>query len=126
MAQHSDIFIGLDTSKLKISWQLPTANGMVRCAVRGYPVGLWVSEVDGRQAGHSGGARLHFCYEAGPTGYDLHRQIIAKGHDCVVVAPSLIPKHPGDRVKTNRRDDVSLARVHCAGELTSLGPGGRA
>jgi transposase len=66
------------------------------------------------------GARLHFCYEAGPTGYDLHRQIIAKGHDCVVVAPSLIPKHPGDRVKTNRRDDVSLARVHCAGELTSL------
>ncbi|MBW9092050.1 transposase, partial [Rhizobium wenxiniae] len=41
------------------------------------------------------------------------------GHDCVVVAPSLIPKRPGDRVKTNRRDAVSLARLHRAGELTA-------
>ncbi len=67
-----------------------------------------------------GGAKLHFCYEAGPTGYDLHRQIIGLGHDCKVVAPSLIPRRPGDRVKTNRRDAVSLARLHRAGELTSV------
>jgi transposase len=45
------------------------------------------------------GAELHFCYEAGPTGYGLYRQIIELGHECVVVAPSLVPKRAGDRVK---------------------------
>ena len=66
------------------------------------------------------GAKLHFCYEAGPTGYDLYRQIIGLGHDCQVVAPSLVPKRPGDRVKTNRRDALSLARLHRAGDLTAV------
>jgi len=65
-------------------------------------------------------AKLHVCYEAGPTGYGLYRQVKALGHDCAVVAPSLIPKKPGDRVKTNRRDAVTLARLHRAGELTSI------
>jgi len=64
--------------------------------------------------------RLHFCYEAGPTGYGLYRQIVALGHSCDVVAPSLIPKRPGERVKTNRRDAVSLARLLRAGELTAI------
>src|SRR5512132_1694850 len=64
--------------------------------------------------------RLHFCYEAGPTGYGLHRQIVALGHPCVVVAPSLIPKRPGDRVKTNRRDAVTLAKLLRAGEFDIL------
>ena len=63
--------------------------------------------------------RLHFCYEAGPTGYGLHRQIVALGHPCMVVAPSLIPKRPGDRVKTNRRDAATLAKLLRAGELTA-------
>ena len=61
-----------------------------------------------------------FCYEAGPTGYELHRQITALGHECIVVAPSLIPQRPGERVKTNRRDAVSLAKLHRAGELTAV------
>ena len=64
--------------------------------------------------------KLHFCYEAGPTGYTLYRQIVALGHDCIVVAPSLIPRRPGDRVKTNRRDAQSLARLLRAGELTAV------
>src|SRR6202045_4274877 len=64
--------------------------------------------------------KLHFCYEAGPTGYGLYRQIEALGHACLVVAPSLIPKRPGERVKTNRRDAGSLARLHRAGELTAI------
>jgi transposase len=63
---------------------------------------------------------LHICYEAGPTGYGLYRQMLALGHDCVVVAPSLIPRRPGDRVKTNRRDALSLARLLRAGELTAV------
>ncbi|TPK88641.1 MULTISPECIES: IS110 family transposase [unclassified Mesorhizobium] len=64
--------------------------------------------------------RLHLCYEAGPTGYGLYRQIVALGHRCDVVAPSLIPKRPGERVKTNRRDAVSLARLLRAGELKGI------
>ena len=61
--------------------------------------------------------QLTFCYEAGPTGYGLYRLIRKLGHDCIVVAPSLIPKKPGDRVKTNRRDAVGLAKLLRAGEL---------
>lgn len=61
-----------------------------------------------------------FCYEAGPTGYGLYRQITGLGHDCIVVAPSLIPQRPGDRVKTNRRDALSLARQLRAGDLTAV------
>jgi transposase len=63
---------------------------------------------------------LHICYEAGPTGYGLYRQVLAMGHECMVVAPSLIPRRPGDRVKTNRRDAQTLARLLRAGELTSV------
>ena len=64
--------------------------------------------------------QLLFCYEAGPTGYGLHRQITALGHDCSVIAPSLIPKRSGEHVKTNRRDALTLARLHRAGELTTI------
>ena len=67
-----------------------------------------------------GGAPLSFCYEAGPCGYELHRQLKGLKQDCQVVAPSLIPRKPGDRVKTDRRDSLNLARLHRAGELTSV------
>jgi transposase len=64
--------------------------------------------------------RLTFCYEAGPTGFGLYRQIKSLGHECVLVAPSLIPRKPGDRVKTDRRDAVSLAKLLRANELTAV------
>ena len=64
--------------------------------------------------------KLSVCYEAGPCGYGLQRQITALGHDCTVVAPSLVPVRAGNRVKTNRRDAVTLARLHRAGELTAI------
>lgn len=67
-----------------------------------------------------GGATLSFCYEAGPCGYGIHRQLTDFGWDCQVVAPSLIPKKAGDRVKTDRRDSLMLARLHRAGELTAV------
>src|ERR1035437_10315178 len=67
-----------------------------------------------------GDARLSFCYEAGPCGYVIYRQLKELKQDCQVVAPSLIPKKAGDRVKTDRRDSLSLARLHRAGELTSV------
>ena len=67
------------------------------------------------------GSELRFCYEAGPCGYGIQRQLTLAGHDCVVVAPSLIPRKPGDRIKTDRRDAISLAKLlHRAGELTAV------
>ncbi len=68
----------------------------------------------------SQGKNLHFCYEAGPCGYELYRYLISEGHDCWVVAPSLIPKKPGDKIKTDKRDAVQLARLFRAGELTPV------
>ena len=64
--------------------------------------------------------RLRVCSEAGPTGYELHRLLSTLNVACDVVAPSLIPKAPGDRVKTDRRDCRRLARLHRAGELVAI------
>ena len=64
--------------------------------------------------------RQRFCYEAGSTGYDWQRLIEGLGHECAVIAPSLIPRRSGERVKTNRRDAVKPARLFRAGELTQI------
>ncbi|HWR47987.1 MAG TPA: transposase, partial [Pseudonocardiaceae bacterium] len=64
--------------------------------------------------------RLLACYEAGPGGYELYRLLVSMGVDCEVVAPSLIPKGSSDRVKTDKRDAIRLARLHRAGELTAV------
>src|SRR4030095_1028235 len=68
---------------------------------------------------HSG-ADLRVCYEAGPTGFGLARRCQQLKVDCSVVAPSLIPNRAGDRIKTDRRDAIKLARAHRAGDLTSV------
>ncbi|MBL9007005.1 MAG: transposase, partial [Myxococcales bacterium] len=65
-------------------------------------------------------ATLSVCYEAGACGYVLCRQLTVLGIECVVVAPTLIPVKAGDRVKTDRRDAVKLARYLRAGELTAV------
>jgi hypothetical protein len=67
-----------------------------------------------------GGRELRFCYEAGPCGYGIQRQLTGAGHECAVVAPSLIPRKPGERIKTDRRDAINLAKLHRAGELTPV------
>jgi len=66
------------------------------------------------QAAHPG-TELRFCYEAGPHGYPLVRCLQTHGYECILVAPSKIPRQPGDRVKTNRRDADQLARLYRAG-----------
>jgi transposase len=63
---------------------------------------------------------LHFVYEAGPCGFVIYRRLQQLGEDCIVVAPSLIPRKSGDRVKTDRRDAMMLARLHRAGELSGI------
>ena len=65
-------------------------------------------------------SRLRACYEAGPTGYVLYWQLTALGVPCAVVAPTLVPVKAGDRVKTDRRDALKLARCHRAGYLTAV------
>jgi len=119
MKEYSEVFVGLDVSKLKIS--VAVAAGGRSGEVR------FFGDIDARPAVVGSvvkklakpGVKLHFCYEAGPTGYELYRQIVALGHQCVLVAPSLIPKRRGDRVKTNRGGALSLAKLHRAGELTA-------
>jgi transposase len=64
--------------------------------------------------------RLRVCYEAGPTGFGLYRLLASMGVACDVVAPSLVPRAPGDRVKTDRRDARRLARLHRAGQLAAI------
>jgi transposase len=71
------------------------------------------------QAAHPDTA-LRFCYEAGPHGYPLARGLQAHGYECILVAPSKLPRPPGNRVKTNRRDADQLARLFRAGELTAI------
>lgn len=66
------------------------------------------------------GRELHFCYEAGCCGYGLYHQILAAGHLCTVVAPSMIPRKPGEHVKTDRLDALKLARLLRADELTAV------
>ncbi len=66
------------------------------------------------------GVTLRFVYEAGPCGYEIYRSLTNQGFDCVVVAPSLIPKKSGDRIKNDRRDALNLARLHRAGELKAI------
>ena len=120
MADYSEVFVGIDTSKLRNAVAIAEGgrNGEVR----------YLGEIENTEAATSKlvkklaaqHRRLTFCYEAGPTGYGLHRLIKTLGHECVVVAPSLIPKKPGDRVKTNRRDALNLAKLLRAGELTAV------
>lgn len=68
----------------------------------------------------SGPQALRACYEAGPTGYDTHRLLVSMGVDCEVIAPALVPKRAGVRVKNDRLDARNLARLHRAGELTPI------
>lgn len=113
-------YVGLDVHKEGIV--VAIAEGGLRGEVREYGRIANTATALDRLVRKLGGEniRLRFCYEAGPCGYGIHRHLSAHGQECVVVAPSLIPKRPGDRVKTDRRDAAGLARLHRAGELTAV------
>lgn len=113
-------YVGLDVHKEGIVVALAT--GGLRGEVREYGrIANTPTALDRLLRKLSGdGMSLRFCYEAGPCGYGIQRQVSASGHECVVVAPSLIPRRAGDRVKTDRRDAASLAKLHRAGELTAV------
>ncbi len=114
-------FIGLDVHKdtIAVAIAMPGRDEPVyRGEIAHEPKALkkWLDRLNDE----FGGAVLLFCYEAGPCGYGLCRQLLAAGHDCQVVAPSLIPKKPGERIKTDRRDALKLARLLRAGDLTAV------
>ena len=113
-------YIGLDVHKETIAVALAEAGK--RSEVREYgkiantPAAVQALVAKLARNGHE----LRFCYEAGPCGYAIQRQLTGSQHDCIVVAPSLIPRRPGERIKTDRRDAINLAKLHRAGELTPV------
>jgi len=120
MAESTTLFVGLDVHKDSISVAHAAENRP------GPP--HFVGAIGTRQRDldqlirrlHGKAAHLVFAYEAGPCGYVLHRYLTGKGLDCRVVAPSLIPKRPGDKVKNDRRDAVEIARLLRSGDLTGV------
>jgi transposase len=120
MKEYSRIYVGMDTEKEKMT---------VAYAPEGRDSGVeYVGAVGTREKDVLGLIRRLkakaeesvFVYEAGPCGYGLYRYIRSQGCECHVVAPSMTPRKPGERVKTNRRDAVKLARGMRSGDLTSI------
>jgi transposase len=120
MNQSSTLYIGLDVHKeaIAVAYVAKAHDAEV----------IYLGTIGTRQADidqlvrklQSKAKHLVFVYEAGPCGYWLYRYLTQKGYDCWVVAPSLIPKKAGDRVKTDRRDAVQLARLMRSGDLTPV------
>jgi transposase len=118
--EQSTIYVGIDVSKDKLA--VAIASGGVRDEVLSLgtfennpaSVDRLLKKLSRR------GLPVSVCYEAGPTGYGLYRQVRAFGFECCVIAPSLIPVRAGERVKTDRLDAIRLARLLRAGELTPI------
>lgn len=120
MTDYSEAFVGLDVAKSHNAVAIADAgrDGEVRYwgEVNSAPQDMerLVRKLSRRYG------RLHFCYEAGCTGYGLYRQIKGLGHDCTVAAPSLIPVKAGERRKTNRIDALKLAKLLRAGDISPV------
>jgi transposase len=117
VAEDGLVYLGLDVHKdtISVGVLLPAEESPVVEKI--FHDESSVRRLIGRFADPAG---LRTCYEAGPTGYELYRLLRSIGVACEVVAPSLIPRAPGDRVKTDRRDCRRLARLHRAGQLVSI------
>ena len=120
MGQSTPLFVGLDVHKDSIA----IAHALGQSA----DPPVYVGAIGTRQADldklirrlQAKTSTLVFAYEAGPCGYGLYRDLTGQGFACQVVAPSLIPKKPGDKGKTDRRDAVELARLLRSGDLTPV------
>ncbi|KTD96345.1 IS110 family transposase [Pseudoalteromonas sp. H71] len=122
MNKHSILFIGLDTHKEfnEVAYieehrgAKPVHLG--RFSSSKVAVQKLVRQFESKYPG----ATLHFVYEAGPCGYWIYRLITSLGHCCYVVAPSLIPKKPGEKIKTDKRDALKLAKLLKSEDLTPI------
>jgi transposase len=120
MNQSSTLYVGMDVHKDSIAVAYVATEHGAEVVYLG-TIGTRHCDLDKLIRNMQSKAKqLIFVYEAGPCGYWLYRYLRKKGYECWVVAPSLIPKKAGDRVKTDRRDAVQLARLMRSGDLTPV------
>jgi transposase len=111
-----DVFAGLDVDKRSISVTFADHQGLLKSMRMPYSVEYLVNHV----RKHYGDKKVAFAYEAGPTGYGLYDGLVAQQYLCLIASPSMIPKAPGQRVKTNRLDSRGLAENLRGGQLKSI------
>lgn len=114
-------FVGMDVHKATIVVAM-TATGDVGKAVSYGTIPNTAAALEKlvQRLRQAGSGALKFCYEAGPCGYGVHRTLTRLGEDCVVAAPSMIPRRSGDRQKNDKRDAADLAVLHRGGLLTAV------
>jgi transposase len=118
MQNDSTLFVGLDVHKDSITVAYALDGGEIQVLGK---IGATQIEIDRLCKRLQSKARhIHIVYEAGPCGYGLQRRLAAKGFECMVCAPSLIPRKPGERVKTDRRDAIKLVRLLRSGDLAAV------
>jgi transposase len=111
-----EVFAGLDVDKRSISVTFTNHQGFIRSLRMPYSVEHLVTHV----RKHFADQKVAFAYEAGPTGYGLYDGLVAQSYPCLIASPSMIPKAPGQRVKTNRLDSRGLSENLRGGQLKSI------
>lgn len=111
-----DIFAGLDVDKKSMATTFSDHGTLCKSLRLPYSSTHLLNYVNK----HFSGKRIAFVYEAGPTGFGLHDELVARDHTCLVVAPSMVPTEPGKRVKTNRLDSRNLSVRLRGGELNGI------
>ena len=119
--EQSTRFVGLDVHKDTIVTAVTATGEVGKATAYGtFPNTSASLETLVKRLRQAGDGPIKFCYEAGPCGYGVHRTLTRLGEDCMVVAPSMIPRKSGDRQKTDKRDAASLAVLHRGGLLTAV------
>jgi len=119
--EQSTRFVGMDVHKDTIVVAVTATGEIGKATAYGtFPNTQAALEKLVKRLRQAGSGPIKFCYEAGPCGYGAHRALSKMGEDCMVVAPSMIPRRSGERQKTDKRDAANLAVLHRGGQLTAV------